>query len=62
MIQGIMYHDYTIVECEVYRRFKSMESKEIEKKKTHSHKTTTIITTATKPPQKLNKPTSTPSN
>ena len=28
-----MYHDYTIVGCEVYRRFKSMESKEIEKKK-----------------------------
>lgn len=48
-----MYHDYTIVECEVYRRFKSMESKEIEKKKTHSHKTTTIITTATKPPPKI---------
>ena len=56
-----MYHEYTIVGCEVNRRFKSMESKEIEKK-THSHKTTTIITTATKPPQKLNKPTSTPSN
>lgn len=37
MIQGIMYHDYTIVGCEVYRRFKSMESKEIEKKKnTHT--------------------------
>lgn len=32
-----MYHDYTIVECEVYRRFKSMESKEIEKKKKHTH-------------------------
>ena len=29
-----MYHDYTIVGCEVYRRFKSMESKEIEKKNT----------------------------
>ena len=57
-----MYHDYTIVECEVYRRFKSMESKEIEKKK-HTHtKQLTIISTATKPPQKLNKPTSTPSN
>lgn len=56
-----MYHEYTIVGCEVNRRFKSMESKEIEKK-THSHKTTTIITTATKPPQKLNKSTSTPNN
>ena len=57
-----MYHDYTIVECEVYRRFKSMESKEIEKKK-HTHKKQlTIISTATKPPQKLNKLTSTPSN
>ena len=32
-----MYHDYTIVECEVYRRFKSMESKEIEKKIIHTH-------------------------
>ena len=31
-----MYHDYTIVGCEVYRRFKSMESKEIEKKNTHT--------------------------
>lgn len=29
-----MYHDYTIVGCEVYRRFKSIESKEIEKKNT----------------------------
>ena len=52
-----MYHDYTIVGCEVYRRFKSMESKEIEKK-THSHKTTTIITTATNPPPPKNKQTS----
>ena len=31
-----MYHDYTIIGCEVYRRFKSMESKEIEKKHTHT--------------------------
>ena len=31
-----MYHDYTIVGREVYRRFKSIESKEIEKKK-HTH-------------------------
>ena len=31
-----MYHDYTIVGCEVYRRFKSIESKEIEKKNTHT--------------------------
>lgn len=29
-----MYHDYTIVGREVYRRFKSIESKEIEKKNT----------------------------
>ena len=29
-----MYHDYTIVGYKVYRRFKSMESKEIEKKNT----------------------------
>ena len=47
-----MYHDYTIVECEVYRRFKSMESKEIEKK-THSHKTTNNNFNSNKTPQKI---------
>lgn len=57
-----MYHDYTIVECEVYRRFKSMESKEIEKKKNTLTQNNNNNNNSNKTPQKLNKPTSTPSN
>lgn len=36
MIQGIMYHDYTIVKCEVYRRFKVWNQKKLKKKHTHT--------------------------
>lgn len=57
-----MYHDYTIVGCEVYRRFKSMESKEIEKKNTLTQNNNNKNNRNKPPPKKLNKPTSTPSN
>lgn len=47
-----MYHDYTIVGCEVYHRFKSMESKEIEKKNTLTQNNNNN-NNSNKPPQKI---------